>query len=327
MGSMIQANRQLLSEFSDKQSGSINRHFEIHDQILDQHSAELNLHASILCAVIPRIDQQQAPAPAQIKPTRSEKFNNAMMNRVVLVDGIKPVPNESLENTMISILNENFKNSNNTEFTDDDVHTAFLIGKMVPGRTRTVKLVLKSPWVRCNLWSQREKLKGKGLFISDEPSPAISKIGFEAREARRRGVIKRCKTLSDAVLLTLNNDEVKSVDTMEEFMNIISAITAYQPQPQQPPLNKPHQPQQQQPQQPMEVDPHQQNPQDIQMHLIQALKDKGLIAGTVDPNQLLQTVNTSLPVNPPAPPASPLPQNQPNQPQQSVPGAEGGTQS
>ena len=69
------------------------------------------------------------------------------------------------------------------DFNDKDIQAAYNIGKPVAGRKRTMKVVFDNAWYRHAVWNQREILKGKGIYMSEEPSELASKMGYEARNA------------------------------------------------------------------------------------------------------------------------------------------------
>ena len=80
-----------------------------------------------------------------------------------------------------------------------------------------VKVVFENPWYQRSIFYQPELLKGKGVYIKEEPSTMASKIGFEARQAQRKGLLQKCKTLTNSVVLTSNtNDTIETITTLDE---------------------------------------------------------------------------------------------------------------
>ena len=119
-------------------------------------------------------------------------------------------------------------------------------------------------------------MKQQGIYISEEPSPLASKIGLEARQARRKGAIKKCKTLTNSVVVTTNDDQNYEVETLEDYHEMMSAI-----------LNG------------LSIADNvmarDQNvdraiKENIELNLIQTLQTQGLVPPNVDPTFVVQTL-------------------------------------
>ena len=231
LGDIHQMNRSLMEEFSNKLILSINNQLAIRDRRQDEFAAKLNLHSAVLYEVL---QQQQNPNPrpmttntqqqAEPKPTQAEKRDKQMNDNVLLIDGLKPEENESVELAVLKFLNEYFKRPDGNAFDNGDIYSAYLIGKPVAGRTQTIKTVFKSAWYRRNVFEKKDIIKGTGKYISEEPMALASKLGYEARGARRKGIIKRVKTLSDSILVTTNDDTLINIETMDELFDVLASI-------------------------------------------------------------------------------------------------------
>ena len=198
-------------------------------------------------------------------------------------------------------LNDKFKNINDSNFAEKDVHAVFYIGRQSVGKLRTIKVVFGNPWSRRTVWAQRDKIRNTGIYINEEPSQLASNIGYQAREARRRGFITRCKTLPNSVLITFNDGELVNVETMEDFFRVMATIEVTPEMLQSQHLNNQQQQQQHQQQQQPQQQQNQQNQQhfrasskeDIQLNLIHQLQSQGILGSTIDPKLLIGQLNTA----------------------------------
>ncbi len=283
LGDIENMNRSLLNEFSNKLTISINKQFNIRDQRMDELASRLNFHSAVLCELIERqpdnTPQQQVAEPQ--KPTRAEIRDSAMLTKVMLIDGLVNDEELGLECTVIKFLNENFNKPGMEPYNNKDVQGAYYIGKPIPGRQRTIKVVMDNAWFRRGIWLMRENVRPKGVYIRDEPSELASRMGFEARNARRKGLLKKVKTLTHSVSITTLSDEVISCESMEELLQVIASLqgngqllgaTGGDPQQQQ--MDKA-------------------TKDNIELNMLQKLQQQGLIQGDADLNAIQVTLNTN----------------------------------
>ena len=123
----------------------------------------------------------------------AQKREKSMTNCVLIFDGIPTEKDTKLEVSVLKFFNEHYKTSSGAPFQDGDIHAAYHIGKEGAAK-RSLKVVFDNAWYRRNIFEQREKWKVPGVYMREEPTPIAEQMGYQAREARRRGTIKKCKT-------------------------------------------------------------------------------------------------------------------------------------
>ena len=123
-------------------------------------------------------------------------------------------------------------------------------------------------------------LKAKNIYVKEEPSALAGKIGFKARQARCKGLIKKCKMLTNSVVLTDHNDETLEVETLEEFHDAMltlcdgSQLGNYRGG-----------------QDPLQQQVAAATKESIQLDLINQLKQQGVITNNVDPQAIMANLS------------------------------------
>ncbi len=144
---------------------------------------------------------------------------------VLLVDGLKLADKETHEHRVINFLNEYFVHPHGREFLPMDISCAYSMGKEKDDKTKTIKVVFQSAWLRHFVYNQRFKLKGSDYRINEELAPAINKMAFEARDARRNGLIKSTRANHLGVTLTTLDEEVIEIDHIDELFEVLASLS------------------------------------------------------------------------------------------------------
>ena len=106
-----------------------------------------------------------------------------------------------------------------------DLSCAYSVGKAKSDGTKTIKVVFQSAWLRRYVFNQRYKLKTTHYHLNEELSPLINKMAFEARDARRNGLIKETRANHLGVTLTTLDEEIIEVDQLDELFEILSNLS------------------------------------------------------------------------------------------------------
>ena len=143
---------------------------------------------------------------------------------VLLVNGITLEKDQTHEARVVLFLNEHFDHPHGRDFTAADVTCAYSIGKPQDNK-RTIKVVFQTAWLRRYVFNQRFKLKGSGCFLNEELPATVGKMAFEAREAKRKGLISKCKATPMGLTVTTLENELVEVDDLDELFDLLTDLS------------------------------------------------------------------------------------------------------
>ena len=224
LATLQQANRALLLEFH----GTVKKELKIRDDYIKEMGVKLNSYASVMYAVLQKLSDYEERIQCleyalEQKETKSQLRDKMLRDVVLLVQGLDLAENQTHENRVLAFLNQYFEHPHSREFIPSDISCAYSVGKPKSGK-RTIKVVFQSAWLRRYVLKQRYKLRGLQLFINEELSQRMSKLGFEARVAKRNGLIAGCKVTPMGVVMTTHEDEDIEVDNIEELFDVLSSF-------------------------------------------------------------------------------------------------------
>ena len=223
-------NKALLSEYTDKLTDYFKKELKIRDDYMNQVALKMNACGSTLVMILERLAEyeqriQELEKEVGTQDTPAQRRERMLRDVVLLVDGLSLADKETHEHRVITFLNERFVHPHGREFLPMDISCAYSVGKEKDDKTKTIKVVFQSAWLRRFVYNQRFKLKGTDYRINEELAPAINKMAFEARDARRNGLIKSTRANHLGVTLTTLDEEIIEIDHMDELFEVLASLS------------------------------------------------------------------------------------------------------
>ncbi len=225
LASIQAVNQSLLQDFC----GRVKRELKIRDEYINEMTVKLNAMSQLLFELVTKLAEyehrfEELENAYGTYDSRSQRRERMLRDVVLLVDGLTLEKDQTHEARIVLFLNEHFDHPHGREFIPADVTCAYSIGKPKDNK-RTIKIVFQTAWLRRYVFNQRFKLKGTGRFLNEELPATVGKMAFEAREAKRKGLITKCKATPMGLTVTTLEDELVEVDDLDELFDLLSDLS------------------------------------------------------------------------------------------------------